>query len=222
MPACFCSSNNCNGKSLSIRTHAKHQREDKARLMDEALARAQKLCTEQDSVIAAYIGSLTLSDDVNVGQSNIAGGRIWSRSESFDNPLTAPSSHAPVDQCLEALCEAEHDLTVLIFNTQPQIARLNKPIARGDPFPLKGALSDARAIQDRLASISSRATSVREVKNQISDRLASFMTELKDYHSKWAEASKGLEAVSKNLPAYNNGEYALGYKDPSHKLARSS
>lgn len=206
MPQCFCQSNDCNGKTLGHRAYAKHQREDKARLVDDALSRVQRVCQAQDSAIAAYIGSLTLSDEVTAGVEDTVASRIWCRSADLQQTSAGPSPYAPIDDYLNLLCEIEHELSALILVTRPKLACLQEPLACGDPFPLKAALTDARRIQDRLATVNSRAASVREVKSQISDRLSSFLAELKVSQSEWTESLKNLGTPSTTFPTYKNGE----------------
>jgi len=209
MPPCNCASSRCGGKIVTQRTLDKHHHEDKRQYTRQAFSVANQVCEEQDDEIASYISSLTLSDNASGAAS--PGGRLWSHSVNTTSPHDDSQrlyiTTKPISTALSELRDIEKDLQSLINATVPDLKTLGQPSNRSDDFPLKAALSSARSLQDKLASITNRACSVRESKATVTARLDALLGSLKEAKNKWNTSVRSLPEVKHSIPTHNTGEY---------------
>ncbi len=212
MPVCYCESYGCNGKDVVSRTFESHHREDKRRNFRHAYAKATQVCNQQNDDIATYISSLTLSDDAT-GSTSGLGGRLWFRSVQDDDDATgsdaAPASlhrstdtphsshhphasrrHSLINDTLSELANIEKELGYLVSAAEPQLKSLGAPLSPDDPFPLKSLISTACVLHDRLSAVNNQASSVRETKATISNRLSAFLEELMSGNKLWNKKVK--------------------------------
>ena len=237
MPICSCEAHACNFKELAPRNFENHRREDerrnKMRNVRQAYALATQACDKQNNDIAAYISSLTLSDNAT-GSTPASGGRLWSRSAqdsdisthlsllmlsddavesnaSTDAPRKtlhpqASPHYSPIRDALSELNSLEQELSSLISVAGPQLKNLTAPSSRDNPFPLKSAISAARLLRDRLYSITNQSSAVREAKATTTDRLSAFLEELMDGNASWNKHLKRLPEIEGATPTYETSE----------------
>lgn len=213
MPSCFCTHARCNGAIIGQKAFENHQRHDKQQRACEALSAANQVCQDEDEQIAAYIASLTLSDDAT-GDLTGSGGRLWSRSSSSTLPSSTPSlstPHMPVSKALDQLHDIERALEDLHSTVEPRLNTLEKPSSRADLFPLKAELSQSLALQNRLSAITSKVPSVRETKGPIHGRLLAFLSKLRDAQTEWNKHLKLLPEETSTFPTFDTGQLLLDF-----------
>ncbi len=216
MPSCFCTHARCNGAIIGQKTFENHQQHDKQQHACEALSAADQVCQDEDDRMAAYIASLTLSND-ETGEPTGPGGRLWSRPSSSTLPSSTPSlstpttAHMPVGKALDQLHDIERALEDLHSTVEPQLNTLEKPSSRADLFPLKAELSQSLALEDRLAAITSKVPSVRETKGPIHGRLLAFLSKLRNAQTKWNKDLQMLPEETSTVPTFDTRELLLDF-----------
>jgi hypothetical protein len=161
---------------------------------------------DDDVDIADYIPSLTLSDSTG---SDAAGGLSSTDTLLRSHRAQASRRYAPIKDVLSELDTIEKELGSLLLAAGPQLKSLTAPLSRGEPFPLKFAISAAQLLHDRLSSVTNKASAVRERKTDISDRLSAFLKELMKGNTMWNKRMKQLGKKDKEIiPTYDTSACA--------------
>lgn len=213
MPKCFCISKGCNGRDLNPRTVQNHKRDDDRAQTTAALAAseaANKLCQDQDAELAAYISSLTLSDNIPKPTSRVPREEALesqddilassSQTPSEDNALGLRDQEAAVlpkftdhnklELSIRLLSELDSDLLLLSANVESRLSEINMPEYQSSSFPLAAELVAARNIQDRLSDISCNAPTAQTAKKPIIERLKTLLVTIKTAQRLWIRAAK--------------------------------
>ncbi len=168
-----------------------------------------------DGDITTYISSLKISDSHLVQDDDVlsslklsndaAGGLSSTDTLLRSHPPQASPRYTLINNVLSELDNIEKELGSLLLAAGPQLKSLATPLSLSwdEPFPLKSTISAARLLCDRLSSVTNKASSVRECKINISDRLSTFFEELMKSNTLWnKETKRSAKSDKEIIPTY--------------------
>lgn len=218
MPQCFCDSTGCAGREVSKCVFDAHSKLDRAAQARKLQAASERILDNQVETLSTYISSMTLSDKVT-GASQHPGGRFWSRlstdeeesAEKISHRYGGVSRHELTDRNLRLLRDIEVSLNRLEADAKRQLATVGAPLARDAPFPLQPLIMSVLDIQNQLAGIKQRISSVDEAKSSFISKARNLLAILQHSRSQWMDKAKQCshEPVSETSADFNSGMWIL-------------